>query len=136
MRDVKQIVLDICDYLDPAGWYPRPEVAVLSQEYTQYADGQYSYTRNTVCYCPRLADDRLWHVLAHETRHWWQFHVGWLDTQSGEVWWQGWRCMSVGEVQMLVAWGNGAAYNCLPWERDAEDFANEYMGHLAKTLAA
>ena len=126
-------VMAMCDYLDPAGWLPRPQVT-LENLGTSTA-GLFDLDSNTIRLNP-LAGDDIRKVAAHEARHWWQYHVGWLDYDGTHVWWQWERHLPGYEIHRLVRFGTAEEYFNLPWERDAEDFANEYLGHLAKTLAA
>lgn len=130
--DVANVML-ICDHLEPAGWFPRPQVRLEVLDW--YVAGQFNINNNTVQLNPEACEN-LHKVAAHEVRHWWQHHAGWLAWDGEWVWWQGERRLLGSEVDYLVRHGTEEEYFRLPWERDAEDFANEYMRHLAKTLAA
>lgn len=134
-RRISQDVADICDYLDPAIWYPRPTAAV-GLDLTG-ATGHYTTERNHIFISLMVSQDTYMDVLAHEVRHWWQYHAKWLCIcPDNWVWWQGERHTQYSVVKLLATTGSVEDYYRLPWERDAEDFANEYRGHLAKTLAA
>jgi hypothetical protein len=68
-------------------------------------------------------------TIAHELRHVWQDHVGWMRRDAGGIYWHGQLVCTQSEEDVIYR-KDKTAYHNLPWELDAELYALRICNEL------
>lgn len=132
LQQLNELMLEICDVLDPERKYERPTLSETSPNLydMMFAAGAYLPGRNWVFINPLTryySIEDTTRILAHECRHWQQYQSGALVVIGDGGDWSG-----VWQGQLWT----GTDYELFPWEQDANQFADEYVAQRKAREAA
>lgn len=89
------------------------------------AGGYFDPKTNTICMNTEECVSTFTFVFAHEFRHLVQYKTGIMKSDDQDVYWMGPRYCSWADITRLF-WSDLKAYNKLPWEEDANAFAQRF----------